>query len=220
MKIVKEILDDFRSIPDYYNQDPIDADKFREDFVNNVEKTFEKIKMDLFKIEGNKKVAYSIIHDEVSNKRFHLFLLLRNASEDTLTTEYKNEVRFWSCCNILLSFLDTYLLKDIRRSENGTKKDNNVEIDLSNSSGAEKIVMLEKLGILKFLKEKEPFNLSTNTLASAISGITGIKQKSVYPMINPIFSPSVKQKNNPLGTIKTVNKVKLKLSNIGFDPTE
>lgn len=89
--------------------------------------------------------------------------------------------------------------------------------DLSDTIGTEKIIMLHKLGVLEFLKQKEPFNLSTNALASAISGITGIKQQSVYPMINPIFNPENDQKNNPLTTDKTVNKVIQKLINLGFN---
>lgn len=91
-----------------------------------------------------------------------------------------------------------------------------VELDPLVLKGTEKIIYLEKLGILDFLNEKAPFNTSTNALANVISAITGIKQTSVYPMINPILKDNVDQKNNPLLTENTVRKVQLKLDQIGF----
>jgi len=93
-------------------------------------------------------------------------------------------------------------------------------IDLSDSSGTEKIIMLEKLGVLAFLKKQEPFKGSTNKLAIVVSGFTGIKSKTVQSYINPIFSNEADQKNNPLISEKTVNKVKIKLSNLGYNPSE
>jgi hypothetical protein len=93
-------------------------------------------------------------------------------------------------------------------------------IDLSDAKGTEKIIMLHKLGVLDFLKEQEPFKYSINALASAISGITGEKQTVIQSYINPIFSKSVGQKNNPLATEKTVNKVTQKLISIGYNPVD
>ncbi len=91
-------------------------------------------------------------------------------------------------------------------------------IDLSNTKGTEKIIMLKQLGILDFLKEKQPFNVSTNALASALSGITGIKTDTLQSYINPIDNPSVNQKNNPLKKEKSVTKINQKLISIGFNP--
>ena len=94
------------------------------------------------------------------------------------------------------------------------------ELDFSAPKGTEKIIMLHQLGILDFLKEKEPFNLSTNALASVISGITGEKREVMQSYLNPIFSKNVSQKNNPLKTESTVKKIKHKLILIGYNPTE
>jgi len=66
------------------------------------------------------------------------------------------------------------------------------------------------------IKEKEPFNMSTNALASAMSGITGINLKTVQSYLNPIDNPSVNQKNNPLKRTNPVNKIEQKLISIGF----
>ena len=97
----------------------------------------------------------------------------------------------------------------------GQSKD--LPIDLSNSKGNEKIILLEKLGVLNFLKEQVPFNMSKNALASVISGFTGMKLETVQSYINPINNPGVNQKNNPLSKPKTVKKVIEKLNNIGYN---
>lgn len=93
-------------------------------------------------------------------------------------------------------------------------------LDLSDSKATEKIIMLEKLGIIKFLLEKEPFNTSTNSLASAISGITGVKNTTVQSALNPMISKDAKQKNNPLNSAKTVSKVEVKLAGLGYIPSK
>jgi len=92
-------------------------------------------------------------------------------------------------------------------------------IDLSDVKGTEKIIFLYKMGVFDFLKEQEPFKSSKNLLASAISGITGIDVKTVQSYINPIDNPTrVEQKNNPLNSTKTVDKVIQKLNSIGYIP--
>lgn len=93
-------------------------------------------------------------------------------------------------------------------------------IDLSDSKGTEKIIMLYKLGFFDFLRTKEPFNASKNALASVLSGVTGIDLKTIQSYINPINNPTVDQKNNPLIREKTVNKVCQKLSSIGYNLQE
>jgi len=93
-------------------------------------------------------------------------------------------------------------------------------VDLKVSKGTEKIIMLEKLGVLDFLKSKEPFNTSTNLLASVVSGITGIPQKTAQSYLNPMFSKDTGQKNNPMNTKKTLDKVNQKLISIGFKPSK
>jgi hypothetical protein len=118
--------------------------------------------------------------------------------------------------------------RDSKRLELLLKKrdslDNNLAIktseivDFSDSKATEKIIMLEKLGLIDFLRTKEPFNISTNKLATAISGITGINTSTVQSYINPMISKNTNQKNNPLNSTKTVGKVDQKLISIGFKP--
>lgn len=91
------------------------------------------------------------------------------------------------------------------------------EIDLSGSSATEKIIFLHKLGVIDFLKSKQPFLSSTNSLAVILSAIINEKPGTIQPMINPILSKKVVDKNNPMNSTKTVAKVENQLINIGFN---
>lgn len=91
-------------------------------------------------------------------------------------------------------------------------------LDFSNAKATEKIIMLQQLGILDFLKEKQPFTQSTNALATAISGFIGEKPETVQSYINPINNPTTSQKNNPMTKEATVLKVNQKLISIGYNP--
>ena len=88
-------------------------------------------------------------------------------------------------------------------------------IDYSDSKLTEKIIALNELGVLDFLREKEPFNMTTFKLAEYLSLCLGEKATSIYPCINPIFNKTVKQKNNPYETFDTVKKTKKNLIQIG-----
>lgn len=89
-------------------------------------------------------------------------------------------------------------------------------IDYSDSSCREKIIFLHQVGVLDYLKKHSPFNLSTNKLAEYLSAITGENSKTLQSNINPIFSPTSNQKNNPLNSNSAVKKVSKKLSDMGF----
>lgn len=99
--------------------------------------------------------------------------------------------------------------------------DENVElIDYSNSNGTEKIIFLQRLGVIDFLKEKTLFQTSTNKLAEYLSAVTGERTDTLQSYLNPIINKNVSQKNNPLNTISTVNKVENKLINMGFKDSD
>lgn len=91
-------------------------------------------------------------------------------------------------------------------------------LDLSDTNNKEKIIYLHELGVFNFLREKEPFNYSTNKLAQVISALTGIKSTTVQSYINPMVNTSTHQKNNPLKNIESKEKVKNALINIGYKP--
>ncbi|HLF50926.1 hypothetical protein [Flavobacterium sp.] len=93
-------------------------------------------------------------------------------------------------------------------------------IDLNNTTATEKIIYLQKLGIIDFLKAKQPFQSSTNSLATVLSAIIGEKATTIQPMINPIVSKDVDSKNNPLNSRKAVNRVEQQLVKMGFNLNE
>ena len=96
------------------------------------------------------------------------------------------------------------------------EKDNGAEIDLSDTKANGKIIYLKELGILDFLREKSPFNISTNALATVISAITGERLTTLQPYLNPMFNQIAEQKNNPYNNKKNVEKVKKQLIEAGF----
>lgn len=90
-------------------------------------------------------------------------------------------------------------------------KDDEELIDLSNSTLSDKIIYLELLGIIDFIRSKYKYGASNNKIASVLSGLTGEKAQSIQSAINPMNNPDVSQKNNPFSSERSVQKVKLKL---------
>lgn len=165
-------------------------------------KEHNKFSIEDFKNELLKKVSESYSKEDTENWMKYKI-------------KSKNEIRNvnFMLFNNNLKFLKVKLLS--------TPKPTKTEvIDLSDTKRTEKIIILKQLGILDFLKEKQPFNTSTNALASVLSGITGIKSGTLQSYINPIYSTNVEQKNNPLKNEKSVNKVIQKLISLGYNPTE
>ncbi|KQO33211.1 hypothetical protein ASF10_19245 [Flavobacterium sp. Leaf82] len=89
-------------------------------------------------------------------------------------------------------------------------------IDLSDTTSTAKIVFLEKLGIIEFLRTKQPFNTSVNSMATVLSAITGTQASTIQSMINPMLRDDVNGKNNPMNSKKAVDTVEIKLAKIGF----
>ncbi|HIB46877.1 MAG TPA: hypothetical protein EYN07_02380 [Flavobacteriaceae bacterium] len=101
-----------------------------------------------------------------------------------------------------------------KKKESETKTES--LLDLSDSSLTEKIIYLELLGVLKFIRENSKFGISNNSLASLVSAITGGKPETIQSYINPIGNPSVGQKNNPMNKEEGVEAIKSKLIDLGF----
>ena len=109
--------------------------------------------------------------------------------------------------------LETYSLERIKQLLEVKKQDS--LSDYSNSKLTEKIIALNEAGILDFLRNKEPFNLSVNSLAEFLSLCLGEKTTSIQSYINPIINKSDPSKS-PYNTEKTVKVVKQKLIKIGL----
>jgi hypothetical protein len=90
-----------------------------------------------------------------------------------------------------------------------------VTIDYSNNSDAEKIIFLHELGILEYLRNRQPFNTSINKLAEVISAFTGINQTTAQSYLNPMFSKGVDKSKSPLSA-KNLKSVTEKLMKMGY----
>lgn len=93
-------------------------------------------------------------------------------------------------------------------------------LDLSDTKAIDKILYLQKLGVIDFLRGQQPFNTSVNSLASVLTAITGEKTVTLQPMLNPMLSKKVDDKNNPFNSNKAVERVEKQLINIGFNLNE
>lgn len=100
--------------------------------------------------------------------------------------------------------------------ENDDIKDVQIPLDYSNNSDAEKIVFLHEIGVLDFLRQKQPFNMSTNKLAEVVSSFTGINQTTAQSYLNPIFSKGVDKSKSPLSA-KNLKSVSEKLMKMGYN---
>jgi exonuclease VII small subunit len=89
-------------------------------------------------------------------------------------------------------------------------------IDLSDTSAVEKIIYLEELGIIDFLRSKTKVGISNTALASVLSGITGVKAETIKPSLNRLSNNDIIDNKHPYYTTKTVDKIKLFLSKLGF----
>jgi hypothetical protein len=94
-------------------------------------------------------------------------------------------------------------------------KKEDILIDYSQSKLTEKIIALNEAGVLDFLRNKEPFIFSVNSLAEFLSLCLGEKTTSIQSYINAIINNS-DQSKSPYNTPKTVEKVKQKLIQIGL----
>jgi hypothetical protein len=79
-----------------------------------------------------------------------------------------------------------------------------------------KIIYLQRLGVIDFLRQEEPFSTSTNSLAKVFSRIIGAKPATVQPYLNAMLSRDVNSKNNPLNSDDNVEAVEFYLAKMGY----
>lgn len=164
-----------------------------------------------FEKDYPEKTEYDFIKNEIDFYGPHIKELEDTPTDESFTDEAKRldlieKKRYY---NFFRDKLDAY---------NARVKPEEPINDFSDALGTEKIVMLQQLGILDYLKSKQPFIQSTNKLAEVISGFTGEKTSTIQSYINPMNNPTTSQKNNPMTKRKIVSKVNQKLISIGFNP--
>ncbi|MDV3739518.1 hypothetical protein CMU17_02410 [Elizabethkingia anophelis] len=95
----------------------------------------------------------------------------------------------------------------------------NIEDDFSNNEDKVKLIILEKLGILKYIKSIQIKPEVTQHTAEILSAITGIKSSTLYTYLRPILNAyrddtdknsPYKNNENVISANKTIQKLKIK----------
>ncbi|QGK75032.1 hypothetical protein [Flavobacterium sp. SLB02] len=162
----------------------------------------ENIQTDVKEVEKERDYFLQIVRD----------LALRKISGMPKNSRQRNNSRFeWFIDEILDSNTDMYGYHD----EN-LQKDDEIT-DLSDTTITAKIIYLEKLGIINYLRTQKPFSTSINSIATVLSAVTGAKVTSIQPLLNPLLGKDTHNKNNPLNSVKNVLSIEKTLINMGFE---
>jgi hypothetical protein len=113
-----------------------------------------------------------------------------------------------------------YLQEWIKEKKASIIKPEFNEIDLSDTSATEKIIYLEKLGVIGFLRSQQPFVSVPDKVSQVLSAITGINIYSIRPMLRPIMNKDPEHSKNPLNSKNAVARVEKQLIKIGFNLDE
>lgn len=222
---IQELLTDFtkgkdcnylilfqKTLNDYITEEKkIMEDSYSKEEINEANKIYKLEKKHELKIGAMSAI---ITNDE--NKRKEKIKKIHEDRDDIESLKFPKE--FLSLYMAKIELEKIIAIKKLEESEElkiNFIHPNNL-IDLSDSNEKRKIIMLVELGVLKFLRDQEPFKFSTNVLSSAISGFTGIKAGTVQSYLNPMYNETNKQINNPMTNEKLVEKVKDRLANLGF----
>jgi hypothetical protein len=141
-------------------------------------------------------------------------LIKRKLSDLPKNSRHKNNLNYQAFVEQEPDELDFYV--HIGGEDEG-KSNWDELIDLSDTSLIEKVIYLEKLGIIEFLRGQRPFSTSANSVANVFSAITGAKPTSLQPIINPLINKDYYNKNYPLNSKKTVISVENKLMSLGYE---
>lgn len=89
-------------------------------------------------------------------------------------------------------------------------------VDNENISIMRKIIYLERLGVIDFLRKKQPFTKSVNSIANLLGIIINAKPKSIQPLLNAMINDP-DSRHNPLQSQKNVSAVENYLTQIGYN---
>ena len=184
-------------------------DYISDDFMLDIDKVFEDILLynkNILIEEMNRLNLFS----DIKNKLLNIMLIERSSYSDSPLEDLYQKI-------ILkietLKKLEYLFLERQKYSSDLIKEE--ILIDYDQSLLNEKIIALNEAGVLDFLVDKEPFNLSVNSLAEYLSLCLGEKTTSIQSYLNPLLNNS-DQSKSPYNSPKTVEKVRQKLIQIGL----
>lgn len=81
------------------------------------------------------------------------------------------------------------IITEIDNKISNISNNDTTEQDFSNNENKEKVILLEKIGIIDFIKEKQSNPNNIKQTAEILSSFTGIKSATLYSYLRPILSP-------------------------------
>lgn len=195
---------------------PNNSDSFRG-------KTLEEYKSDYPNLlEYYKK--QSVDNDEINFIEIEIILitefirLIIESQKTELEEKGELDLKKWVKELDLSGYKKIILFLETRKSVLEPESTLSETLDLSDTSAVEKIIYLNELGIIDFLKLKHEFIGSTNLMATFLSAITGEKPTTLQTSLNRLINKDTEDKNHPYRTIKTVEKVRQSLINKNITP--
>lgn len=186
-------------------------------------KTLEEYKSDYPNLlEHYKKLR--VDNDEINFIETEIILITESIrliieyQKSELEEKEEIDINKWLMEANLSSYKKIILFLETRKLELEPESNLTEPLDLSESSAVEKILYLNELGIIDFLRTKTEFTGSTNLMATFLSAITGEKATTLQTSLNRLVNKDTEDKNHPYRTIKTVEKVKQSLLNKNITP--
>ena len=235
VSLYNDIVNDFYDkIEKILNENKIDFTR------NDVDhELFNTIRIDSFSNFCNTNKIEYVPNDTHTNEEFEINIMLgasvifdfiyfhfdnnKKLRKDYHTIRYDREYETEEMKEIreyfedVISFL-SYKIEleyDIIKKEDIEDQPEPEPLDLSNSSIAEKIALLYESGIIDYLHKKDGKPHTVNSIASLLSGITGIDAKTIQSAINPFINTNSRSKGTPAES--TLNKAKNKIIDLGFN---
>lgn len=87
-------------------------------------------------------------------------------------------------------------------------------LDLSDTSAVQRIIYLNELGIIDFLRTKAKVGISNGELASLLSAITGVKANTIKPSLNRLDKNDIDDNKHPYYKTDNVNKIKKRIEDL------
>ena len=178
---------------------------------------FDEIIENLFDKDGCRS-SFPEGTDHIIERRYEMVNVIIEVKEKAFKGEYLsyrdyNRINYKICD--FQSCMQEIIEEINRNIENNDSGD--FLVDLSDTTATEKIIYLEKLGIIDFLRSQQPFISVPDKVSQIVSAITGVKIGSVRPMLRPILNKDFEDKNNPLNSKKAVERVEKQLIRIGLN---
>lgn len=191
---------------------------------------FELIRQKLFEIENlffdtEKNIIYTNILGAYDDAEYMKALQDSNIPQlheleeklETITDEnIKNSLFRKGIIRILEANIeaeDTIIEKLLFSKQSGSEA---LDLDLSDTTAVEKIIYLNELGIIDFLRTKTKTGISNGSLASVIGAITGMNPDTIKSSLNRLPKDRNIDNKHPYHTEKTVARVKTFLTKLGF----